>query len=704
MISFLHEFSGPWAAWIVAASWQIAVLVCLIAFVALLGKRLPARIRFALWLLVLLKVFLPPSLTAVWSVGHWGIQPLLDKAEQVKSLTHTVEAVTFSVPLDPAVLPASLPVSEEAAPEIPTESPHRSHWTFAYALLCFWGSGLLVFVAVILRHYVGFAWKLQNAEEVDEGPLQVEIERLALCLAKQSPPRLLLSEQVKSPFLFGLLRPRIVLPPNLLKELDQRQLRDVLLHEMIHWKRRDLWVGWVQVLAQALFWFHPLVWLANYRLRHERECACDEAVLALDEREPKAYGESLLKVLLAAKGQSSAALGFLGIFERNTRLQSRLEDIMNYPSRTRKTGIWGWGLVALLAMVFLPMAGVETIAEDQQENREESVQYFVRFVLGEDKITFEGKEVPLQEVGSLLAKVPDPSNTVVELATVREIRFDQLTEDSTYRAIASQLKGSKFKFTSFIGKHSLGSIGSIPLMIYPAPTREDYKKHNCIIQYHVRLVVGEDKMTFEGQETTLEELALLLERVPNKPNTVFQYSTTAAKRPDTIGKDTTSAAAAAQSDRYGFKYFSYAGSKPLGTPGDRPRIMSRNPAVIEALNRNPYIVSFRPIEPFQPQSAKELLGAFNEDLPRGIRTHHFRTRPIQGTRVGHICVDGRQGSEKIRTMLQESKKLAVLEIQRAEDKHLEGLFAMNQQTGRIILGRSEVETTVASEPDHQIVR
>ena len=111
--------------------------------------------------------------------------------------------------------------------------------------------------------------------------------------------------RVTSPFLFGVLRPRIVLPESLPGALEPAELEGVLLHGLVHWRRTDVLVGWVQLWAQALSWFHTLVWFANSRLGQERELSCDEAVLALEHSKPSDYGESLLKVLLAFRGRSA---------------------------------------------------------------------------------------------------------------------------------------------------------------------------------------------------------------------------------------------------------------------------------------------------------------------------------------------------------------------------------------------------------------
>ena len=72
-----EQISRLWLGWIAAASWQLALLVCLVAGIAHLAQKASPRLRHALWLLVLAKAFLPPAMTSPVSIGRWGVSPLL---------------------------------------------------------------------------------------------------------------------------------------------------------------------------------------------------------------------------------------------------------------------------------------------------------------------------------------------------------------------------------------------------------------------------------------------------------------------------------------------------------------------------------------------------------------------------------------------------------------------------------------------------
>jgi hypothetical protein len=163
-----------------------------------------------------------------------------------------------------------------------------------------------------------------------------------------------------------------------LEKLDSDKLRIILAHELVHWRRHDTWVGWLQVLVQGVFWFHPLVWFANARIRHERECACDETVLREEPENRESYGETILRVLTAARGRSLVAANMVGIFERGSRLQTRLEEIMSFDPARRRFGWNSRAALVAVALLLLPMAapGVqtdnETDAPAQPAAREDS--------------------------------------------------------------------------------------------------------------------------------------------------------------------------------------------------------------------------------------------------------------------------------------------------------------------------------------------
>ena len=91
-----------------------------------------------------------------------------------------------------------------------------------------------------------------------------------------------------------------------------------------------------------------------------------------------------------------------------------------------------------------------------------------------------------------------------------------------------------------------------------------------------------------------------------------------------------------------------------------------------------YVIRFKPLAPFDPQTPRELLEAFNENHPKGIRTHHFRTTVRDNTLVGLICVDTQAESDAIVKMIETSGKLTLLETRAATEEDFKKHRALGQ--------------------------
>src|SRR5262249_8975108 len=115
------------------------------------------------------------------------------------------------------------------------------------------------------------------------------------------------------PFVCGLFRPLLVLPRGLLLVLDAGQWRQVLLHELAHLKRRDLGWGWIPEIARLVYFFHPVAHWACWRIRLERELACDQLAMALGGRGAADYALVLVHVVSHAGFPASLRAASAGL-------------------------------------------------------------------------------------------------------------------------------------------------------------------------------------------------------------------------------------------------------------------------------------------------------------------------------------------------------------------------------------------------------
>ena len=163
------------------------------------------------------------------------------------------------------------------------------------------------------------------------------------------------SARLQSPAVGGLIRPTVVLPPDLDDDLTSKQLSWVLLHELAHIRRLDLWVVLVQRVVQAVFFFHPAVHVANWIIDQLREYACDDAALVASQSSRRDCGEGFLVIVGRHVERPVPLSPSLGLFESQTLIRRRLVRILD-PRREvqgRLSPLSALGLLAI-ALLVLP--------------------------------------------------------------------------------------------------------------------------------------------------------------------------------------------------------------------------------------------------------------------------------------------------------------------------------------------------------------
>jgi beta-lactamase regulating signal transducer with metallopeptidase domain len=128
------------------------------------------------------------------------------------------------------------------------------------------------------------------------------------------------------PGVVGLWHPVILVPSGIEDDLTPRQLAAVLTHERCHIRRRDNATAAVHMIAEAVFWFYPLVWWIGARLVDERERACDQEVLRTCG-EPQAYAEGIVNVCKRCVASPLACMAGMS----GSNLKNRIRDIMTKP-------------------------------------------------------------------------------------------------------------------------------------------------------------------------------------------------------------------------------------------------------------------------------------------------------------------------------------------------------------------------------------
>ncbi len=221
-------------------------------------------------------------------------------------------------------------------------------------LVAFWLIGILLFS---LRFAGGF-WQLHKykTKEISEPNLQWQVRFTELLgkLNLNQSVEFLQSNLVGSPMVIGWLKPVVLVPASCFLQMNPSQLETVIAHELLHIKRFDYPVNFIQSFVEILFFYHPCVWWISAKIRQERECACDDAVLQMLENARFTYANALANLeayRLTAKQNEPQ----LNVAANGGKLMNRIERIIK-KEKTKRSGfqnsLWSASLASMLILAF----------------------------------------------------------------------------------------------------------------------------------------------------------------------------------------------------------------------------------------------------------------------------------------------------------------------------------------------------------------
>ena len=305
----------------ISASWLVlAVLLLRLAL-----KRAPKWVSVLLWGFVAVRLICPFSMESMFS-----LIPIAQTVSPDIMMDWTPTISTGISSLDNIVNPI---ITQTFAPD-PLSSANPLQILIPVASIV-WLLGIavmLVYTAIsyiLLRRKVATAVLLQN--------------------------RIYQSENVPSPFVLGILKPRIYLP----FQLDAQSLNHVVAHEISHIRRRDHWWKPLGFLLLALHWFNPLMWFGYILLCRDIELACDENVIKeLDNENRASYTEALVACSIHRRAIAACPLAF-----GEVGVKERVKSVMNY----RKPAFWivVAAIVACVVVAVCFLTNPKTSANDQ---------------------------------------------------------------------------------------------------------------------------------------------------------------------------------------------------------------------------------------------------------------------------------------------------------------------------------------------------
>lgn len=316
--------------WVLLSSAMAIVPACIILLVkAALKNRLGAGWHYYIWLLLVVRLLLPYSPQSTFSIYNFTNRTL-DIVPIFQDAYKTPAESEFSAEKE-AGRPSGSGNGQTAAKENSGNQVWPDLNKQAYGLpklAMVWLAGLLVFSLYTAFINISQYLKIRKSGQTSDGPTEDLLNECKLLMDINKRIPLLVSASINTPALVGIFRPRILLPAKIAGELDSDELKYVFLHELAHYKRKDILFVWLTVIIRALHWFNPLVWYCFYRMDQDREAACDAMALSrIKPEERLKYGHTIIHLLRMLPSLQKSAPGVIGILSGKARIKKRLAMI-----------------------------------------------------------------------------------------------------------------------------------------------------------------------------------------------------------------------------------------------------------------------------------------------------------------------------------------------------------------------------------------
>jgi beta-lactamase regulating signal transducer with metallopeptidase domain len=383
-----------------------ALIIVLLILDFLLRKKFRAVLLYCIWMLILVKLVLPTTLSSPTGLGYWFSDNLpgiiTEKAsipEQAASIPQRIEPVSETIPSGIGITALALPstgTSPEPAADTSAEftlaaSPASASLSWHGFAFLGWLAVMIAMVLLLIQRMFFVRGLLKQSKNPDDSMVDI-FEQCRKQMGVHRSVFLKLSPVVASPSVCGLFRPTILIPKNLPGKLKAEDLRSILLHELAHINRGDVWISFVQTILQIIYFYNPLLWVANAIIRKVREQAVDETVLVAMGEQAEDYPETLLNISRLPFSRPVLSLRLIGVIESKKALHRRIKIMLNRPvPKSAKIGIGGFTILLILGFILLPMAGGSRAKE--VDNLFKASRPSVRLVVGPDTMTFEGSKL-----------------------------------------------------------------------------------------------------------------------------------------------------------------------------------------------------------------------------------------------------------------------------------------------------------------------
>jgi bla regulator protein BlaR1 len=339
-------------------SFMSSILIIAILLVkALFKNKLSIKTHYALWFLVLIRLicpYTPQSPISVYGLMNSNATSTAKTVSDKFSVYQRWGAGNTIVTSDKSKkLNAA---TDKKFKYTNTQHSNSSSESILLYEICFfiWLLGFILAIGRFILMEVIFSKQIKKGQIITNGDIYDVFIDCKKVLNINKKVSLIYTKHVKGPALYGVFHPKILLPLDILEKIEDKQIKYVFMHELIHLKNKDQIINISTVILTSLHWFNPIIRIAFNNMREEREIMCDgKVLLRLGNKNANEYGKVIVRLMESTFEMRKVPM-LTGIISYN--LKRRIVMIKMFEKNKYKWSALGVAVVVMVGGLFMTTA------------------------------------------------------------------------------------------------------------------------------------------------------------------------------------------------------------------------------------------------------------------------------------------------------------------------------------------------------------
>lgn len=343
--------------WVMISSLIGSFIICMILLIKLIIRNKQGALwHYYIWFILILRLMIPYSPKS--SISIFNIfNPV------VTNLYHSQSNTTKTVKNEKLEIPHMVSVQQKnenknSTKVIPYNVISNSNRALSLktGIMWIWLAGVIIFAAYAAFINLRFILMVKDQKSLNSESVNKILEGCKIDMNIHRKIKVVLTDKVHTPSLFGIKSPVLLLPSDILKKVSMDEMRHIFLHELSHFKRKDNLTSWIVVYLKAIHWFNPIIWYGFYKMHEDSEMACDAKALSyMKSEEQVQYGFTIIH-LLKLTSEYRRIPCTSGMITDKSKIKRRIIMISMFNKRSFKRTIFGIAALIVLGCALLTSA------------------------------------------------------------------------------------------------------------------------------------------------------------------------------------------------------------------------------------------------------------------------------------------------------------------------------------------------------------